>query len=226
MAIGISSALHAIELKSQEKRVTITETISAIKLEGQLFDGKTAGPGCARLEIEFIHRDAPISNFQPAARETDGMRVSSLDVGTATLTRTILLGKNGGPIVIHLLADKPGALSFKTRLIKNDLSHVEIVDRRQLLLRPPEISNSELASHLWVLPFEADVTSAEKSILLQGEGEALVIWNFSKPGELSSLAGTVEELARKYDPDQRPADPIKLWRGILADRLKSPEISP
>ncbi|MES2657907.1 MAG: glycoside hydrolase N-terminal domain-containing protein [Verrucomicrobiota bacterium] len=140
-------------------------------------------------------------------------------IGTTTITRTVICSREDDAVFIHLLANQPGALSFKVTLDAGADGRVKREDRRQLILTRPE----ELASHVWVLPFESDVTPEGDSIVVKGEGEALIVWNYASGRPISD---TLTQLGKRYDPGHTPANPSKVWQGVLASHLKSIENSP
>ena len=72
-----------------------------------------------------------------------------------------------------------------------------------------------------------DVEPDGRSVTVRGEGEALIVWNFS-PGKATAaeLAGTWARLAARHDPGHTPPDVSKVWHGVLEAHLKSAENSP
>ena len=152
---------------------------------------------------------------------------SSYRLGGAKITRTVISDEADSAIFIHLITDHPGMLSFRVALSVSDAGQTEIVDRRQLV-RPATVSlPNSLGAHVWVLPFESDVAPDGKSIVVRGEGEALVILTFANGSEAGKpLAETLARLGNRHDPGHHPADPSKIWQGVLAGHLKSIENSP
>ena len=172
------------------------------------------------LKIEWLDPQGPVAGFTRAICPTDGRVRSTHKVGNTTITRTVIAGRNDDAIFIHLIADQPGALSFRVTLGGSAASAARIEDRRQLIL---PAAAGRLAAHVWVLPFESDVASEGQSISVRGEGEALIVWNYSvgKP-----LDATLNQLGTRYDPGHNPPDPFKVWQGVLGRLAKSAENSP
>ena len=142
-------------------------------------------------------------------------------VENTTITRTVLAGIADDVMLIHFIADQPGALSFRVTLggaAQN--ADVRIEDRRQLILGPKA---GQLGAHVWVLPFESDVASEGNTITVRGEGEALIVWNFAvgKPPE-----ATLSNLGARYDAGHNPPNPAKIWQGALETLGKACENSP
>jgi len=136
---------------------------------------------------------------------------SRVRIGSTTITRTILSSAADGLIFIHLLADMPGALSFRASLAPPADGPIRVIERRQLHWRgPPQLDLRE--ARLWVLPFESEVEPFQAGIFLRGEGEALLILDFG--ADLPE--NTPELLGAKHAPGQIPADPSRIWRSISA----------
>lgn len=171
----------------------------------------------AALTIDWLGQSA--AGFERAVHIGDFRIRSFYKTGTTSITRTVICSREDDAVFVHLIADQPGALSFKVTLDAGAAGKVKREDRRQLILTRP----GGLASHVWVLPFESDVAPEGDSIVVKGEGEALIVWNYSggKP-----ISGTLTQLGERYDPGHHPADPSKIWQGALAGHLKSIENSP
>lgn len=171
----------------------------------------------AGLVIDWLG-EKPVDFYRVFRMSGGGVR-TTCRIGTTTLTRTVICSREDDAVFIHLIANQPGALSFMVKLDAGPGGKAKIEDRRQLILTRPE----GLASHVWVLPFESDVAPEGDSIVVKGEGEALIVWNFSsgKP-----IFRTLQQLGQRYDPGHTPADPSKIWQGVLASHLKSIENSP
>lgn len=173
----------------------------------------------AGLVIEWLGAD-PVKDFSRAWQPGGGQVRSVYRVGSTTVTRTVLASGPDDAVFVHLLADQPGALSFRVSVPGNG---VRGQDRRQLVVSP----QAGPASHVWVIPFESDVEPDGRSVTVRGEGEALIVWNFS-PGKATAkeLAGTWARLAARHDPGHTPPDVSKVWHGVLEAHLKSAENSP
>lgn len=171
------------------------------------------------LMVEWLGAE-PVTEFKRTIPPKNGVARSTCRIGTTTVTRTVVCSQTNDAVFIHLIADHPGVLAFKVSLAEKN---AKIEDRRQLILNLPE----RPASHIWVLPFESEVTPAGESIVVRGEGEALIIWNFTGQGiPASTISGTLSRLAQRYDPGHLHADPAKIWQAVLAEQMKSIENSP
>lgn len=171
------------------------------------------------LVIEWTGGD-PVRDFAREWQAGGGQTRSSYRVGSTTVTRTVLASTADDAVFIHLHADQPGALSFRVSIPADG---VRTEDRRQLVVTP----DKGPASHVWVIPFESDVEPDGGGITVRGEGEAIIVWNFSpdKSGA-EGLARTWARLAERHDPGHTPPDVSKIWHGVLEKHLKSPENSP
>lgn len=201
------------ELQIREQAAGLLETLSAQKK--------------VDLKIEWLPtKDTPV-DFTRAIQPDKGITRSSHRLDGSKITRTVVVDEAAAAIFIHLLADKPGMLSFRVILSVSGEGEPEIADRRQLVRPVAAGEPNSLGAHLWVLPFESDVEPDGNTIVVRGEGEAMIILAFAA-GEAATqpLAETLERLGNRYDPGHRPADPSKIWQGIAAGHLKSIENSP
>ncbi len=171
------------------------------------------------LKIDWLDQQA-VAGFTRAICPPDGRVRSRHKVGITTITRTVIAARDDDAIFIHLIADQPGALSFRVTLGGSAASAARIEDRRQLIL---PAGTGRPAAHVWVLPFESDVASEGQSISVRGEGEALIVWNYSASKPLDA---TLNQLGTRYDPGHNPPDPSKIWQGVLGSLTKSAENSP
>lgn len=141
-----------------------------------------------------------------------GAVTSSHRLGKTTITRTILASATADCILVHVVADQPGAVSFKARFVSE--SPAKILDRREILL-----SGKQIQAHAWIIPFESDVHDDGKAtIFLNGEGEALIILNLTDRPETAPISNTLTRLGRKHDPAHTPPGPHLIWEGILEER--------
>ncbi len=172
------------------------------------------------LKITWLNQEGVVAAFTRSFCPTDGRVQSVHKAGNTTITRTVIAARADDAIFIHLIADQPGALSFRVTLGGSETAGARIEDRRQLIL---PAGKGRLAACIWVLPFESDVASEGHSISVRGEGEALIVWNYAvgKPPD-----ATWTQLGTRYDPGHNPPDPAKIWHGVLANHLKSTENSP
>ena len=179
------------------------------------------------LKIEWLKGDIPPTHFKRFISPKEGLARSSCRLGAAGITRTALIAKGEDAVFIHLLADQPGALSFRVTLGASGEGEPKIEDRRQLVRPASADQSTSIGVHAWVIPFESDVSNDGRSITVTGEGEALILLAYSTGNDATkTLAGTWTQLGNRYDPGHSPPDPTKIWQGVLASRLKSVENSP
>ncbi len=82
--------------------------------------------------------------------------------------------------------DHPGALN-----VKASLSPHQRVEAKSI------IQNSPSASQIWLLPFEAEVINDQDSLVIEGEGEILLLWHIS---DNRDPANSWQSLCQEYDP--------------------------
>jgi hypothetical protein len=172
------------------------------------------------LEIEWLQGFAPPEGFTRRVDTANGRILSSHRQERTTLRRTILASRSGDALFVHAIADQPGALGLRVRLLPPDPQTVETVDRRQLVAK----GEGEPLAQAWVIPFESDVEPGEAgSIMIRGEGEALVVLNLA-PVEAGPdwLADTWKRLGDRHDPGHWPPNPAKIWQGVLAGQDAAP----
>jgi hypothetical protein len=180
-------------------------------------------PGAAELKIEWLAGGETPEDFTRSIEKKGGQIRSRYRLGDTTVTRTVIVAKDDDAVFIHLLANQPGALNFRVTLETEPEEKVRIQDRRQLLLAPA----TGPASHVWVLPFESDVSPDGGGLAVKGEGEALIIWSYAAGNDaVKALSQTLSKLGNRYDPGNTSADPSKIWHGVLESHLKSVENSP
>ncbi len=167
----------------------------------------------AHIEIEWLAGVATPARHTLGIRADDGKITSSHRQDRTTIRRTILAGGTDDAIFIHAIADLPGALSLRARLIPPTPQTVEIVDRRQLV----STGEGEISFRAWVLPFESDVEPGEnQSIMIRGEGEALIILNLAPSHPTGDwLEETLKRLGERHDPGHWPPNPSLIWQGVL-----------
>ena len=179
------------------------------------------------LKIDWLMGEEQPVDFTRSFLPENGIVRSSYRLGGAKITRTVIADETESAIFIHLISDKPGALSFRVILSVSGEGEPKIEDRRQLVRAADASVPGSLGAHVWVLPFESDVAPDGNSIVVRGEGEALVILTFAAGSDAThSLAETLTRLGNRFDPGHSPADPTKIWQGVLAGHLKSVENSP
>lgn len=86
----------------------------------------------------------------------------------------------------RMRCDHPGALN-----VKASLSPHHGVDAKSI------IQNSPSASQLWLLPFEAEVINDQNSLVIEGEGEILLLWHLN---DNRDPANSWQTLCLEYDP--------------------------
>lgn len=178
------------------------------------------------VNFEWLGNDV-LEDRGHSVHEGDGRFRSVYRVRSTTIFRTVLASKQDGVIYVHFHADQPGALSFKTTISSTVPSVVRVEDRRQLILAPIDHAPNHPAAHIWVIPYESDVSGNDDSISLMGEGEALIVFAFGSDGkESSTLAKTWEQIGERYDPGHTPPNPSKVWQGVLEAHQKSAKNSP
>ena len=173
-------------------------------------------PDKVDLKIDWLFEKDTQVDFQQPVSLKDGRIQSTCRIGTTTVTRTLFASPQDNAVFIHFLADKPGALSFRVSL---DAPQVRIEDRRQLI----STAESGISTRLWVLPFESEVTPEARSITVRGEGEAMIVLDFSREkGAEKSLSQTLTRLGNTYDPGHFPPDPSRIWQGVLGVPARQP----
>jgi hypothetical protein len=178
------------------------------------------------LKIDWLGSETP-ENFHRTLFPTAGIARSRCRIAGATITRTVLVNPNDGSIFIHLLANKPGALSFRVSLDVSGTEKSVIEDRRQLVRSTPDTDPASISAHVWVIPFESDVSPDGDAIIVRGEGEALILLTYATgPQAPTALANAWKKLGDLHDPGQSPPSPDKIWHAILGERRKSIENSP
>lgn len=172
--------------------------------------------------LDWLNRE-PATNFQRSVDPVTGIVRSRCQLGNAKVTRTVLVDPNDGTVFIHLLANLPGALSFRASLTTSESAAPRLEDRRELVIS----SADTLSAHLRVVPFESDVAPDGNSIVVRGEGEALIVLSYATGRNAPKLlAETWKSLADRHDAGNIPPDPTRIWHGVLTQRLKSDENSP
>jgi hypothetical protein len=150
--------------------------------------------------------DAP-RNFKNHPAKGNALSSTHL-LGETNLTRTILASAEADCILIHIIADKPGAVGFRAHFPGE--AAAKIRDRREIIL-----PGGKTHAHAWIIPFESDVSDDGKAtITLSGEGEALIILNLTADPAAHPVSSTFIRLGEKYDPGHSPPDPHLIWEGV------------
>ena len=186
-----------------------------------------SAPAKVELKIEWLAGDEQPGDFTRSLLPGSGIVRSSYRLGGSRITRTVIADEGESAVFIHLIADKPGMLAFRVILNGSGEGEPKIEDRRQLVRPAATGQPAGTGAHVWVLPFESDVAADGSTIVVRGEGEAMILLTYAAAREPTQpLAETLARLGRRYDPDHNPPDPAKIWHGVLANHLKSAENSP
>ncbi|QTN32279.1 hypothetical protein HZ994_08030 [Akkermansiaceae bacterium] len=165
------------------------------------------------FEIGWETGTEKVAGFGSSTAE-NGIITSTHRLGKTTLTRTILASAAADCILIHIIADKPGAVCFRARFRSDHPARIR--NRREILL-----SGEKIQAHAWIIPFESDVRDDGKgTVILDGEGEALIILNLTADQEASPIADTLTRLGKKHDPGHSPPGPHLIWEGIKEERAR------
>ncbi len=131
-----------------------------------------AAPGkepIAALALQWLHPDLPASD----ERWRHGPRVEGrFKRERAGITQTWFTLAPPRVGVLHLRADKPGALGFRIIL---EGGETEVSERRRLTVSTALPDGRRQAVRAWVFPMESEVIPEERTIRVEGEGEALVL---------------------------------------------------
>lgn len=103
----------------------------------------------------------------------------------------------------RMRCDHPGALHVRATLAPEGK-----FDKKSLGKASPR------ASRLWLLPFEAEVVNTQNSLIIEGEGELLLLWHLSDD---QNAATSWQSLLREYDPG---SDEEELNLPKVADALQ------
>lgn len=221
-----------------DRKVVDAFSIGEIKLSHQ-----TLGD----LWIDWLDGDQPVTDYRRSLDLRDGVAVTSWKRGGAGITQTVLASYPDDLILVHLRADKPGALSFRVRLDRpadqgQPTAKTTLGERGELILqgkvtqregavtRPiPDMGGVAFEARAWVLPFESEVKPDGAAMVVQGEGEALIVLAAgtdysdspsSKVDRLKAVAGAMARLAEKYDGRDEHPDFTRIWARALEAQQK------
>lgn len=159
------------------------------------------------FRIEWKSENEKADGFK-TSKSPDRAVTSTYHLGKTTVIRTILASAAADCILIHVVADQPGAVSFRARFVSKNPTIIQ--NRREILL-----SSGKAMAHAWIIPFESDVhDDGMGSVFLNGEGEALIILNLTEDRESTPISDTFTRLGKKYDPGHTPASPRLIWEGV------------
>lgn len=172
-----------------------------------------AGPGfdCVSPQVDSLVlnwlNDEQVTAYRRSLDRSTGIATTSFVRNGARITESVFLSKAESLLVVHLLADKPGALNFRVNL----LSHAtRIKDRREL---------DSKGLRVWVLPFESDVETDGDGLVVRGEGEALILIATGSPQQLDERFSA---LGMKYDGRDSFPDLTKIWVGLRKSQHNGP----
>ena len=156
------------------------------------------------FRVDWKNRHEKAQGFK-ASKPEGAAITSTYRLGKTTITRTILASATADCILLHVISDQPGAVSFNARFVSKN--PVDIINRREIIL-----PGKDIQAHAWVIPFESDVHDDGKStIFLNGEGEALIILNLTSNPETTPISNTLTRLGKKHDPGHTPPSPHLIW---------------
>jgi hypothetical protein len=165
------------------------------------------------FRIDWKNNDYKAEGFKPS-KPKGGAITSTHRLGKTTVTRTILASAAADCILIHVVADQPGAVSLSARFISEKPATIQ--NRREIIF-----SGEGTSAHAWIIPFESDVSDDEKAtITLSGEGEALIILNLTTDPAMHPVSSSFTSLGEKYDPGHTPPNPHLIWEGIQEERVR------
>jgi hypothetical protein len=168
------------------------------------------------FRIDWLSGNGSPQNFKNLPVKGNALTSTHL-LGETTLTRTIIASAETDCILIHIIADKPGAVGFRAHFPGEAAAKIQ--DRREIIL-----PGGKTHAHAWIIPFESDVSDDGKAtITLSGEGEALIILNLTPGPAAHPISNTFARLGEKYDPGHSPPDPHLIWEGVregAGDRRK------
>jgi hypothetical protein len=181
----------------------------------------------ADVWLDWLDGDQPARDFSSMLAIADGVVTTKFTRGTSGLTGRVFISEADDLTVIHLRADKPGALNFKVRLERKTLPAAtpRVEDRRILILHGktgPAEDTPAFEVRAWVFPMESEVTPAEKDISVLGEGEALILIATAAGPENSPALSQIGSRMQKYGfgGEEHP-DISLLWEGLLERHLKA-----
>lgn len=178
---------------------------------------------CPRVRIEWLNQMPEPTQFviePPQPQKQQNVITSSHRLGRTGITRTFLVTDEA--MFLHVVADQPGAISFKATLLAPEEGSAVIRDRNEILWTGA--GDRKARAYVRVVPFESDVEADGGSIVLRGEGECLVVFQFSPSDDAGNpVSDTWKRLCARLDPGAEHADPVKIWHALLGEVTKVPE---
>jgi hypothetical protein len=170
------------------------------------------------LWIDFLDGDLATTRYRRSLNLGEGTANAYWRRDGASFTMTTMVSDVDDVIIVHLLANMPGALGFRVRLTGpkgNSDSPVGMPtgNRGELRLVGPDFT-----THAWAVPFESEVAPVKEGMAIRGEGEAMIVISTSKDPTKAAAAFTA--LAAKYDGRDEHPDFGKLWHSAFEAHQK------
>lgn len=128
------------------------------------------------------------TKHSPAAwdfSDADGLQEQIFQEDAVSYTMSTGVLRSKGLLFHRIRCDHPGLLH-----VRATLNPFTTVEQRQI------ISRASLASQMWLIPFESEVSAEGNALVIRGEGELLLIWHWPKDDQFT----TWQSLLREYDP--------------------------
>lgn len=183
----------------------------------------TTGP--AELALDWLDAELPATRYRRSLDLATGVAVTQFQRGGAGITLTTFCSAVDDLLVVHLRANKPGALNFRVRFGRpwprsdagQAAAFATVEDRRVLVMEnaaddPPAFP----AARIWVFPMESEVTPGTAEITVRGEGEALILCAITRSSEGHYLPAVPADRLRPlgFGGDE-PPDLSRVWSGLL-----------
>lgn len=170
------------------------------------------GPAWITFSLDWLAKDAKVTNYQRTLNLQDGTVVTTFNRGGVGFTWTVFATDEQDLIVTHLRADKPGALNFRVSLSSESPAKARVEDRR-ILIFEGKSEGKPFAARAWVFPMESEVTPGDKEITVRGEGEALILLAATRdPEQIAKLQDRIKPLG--FGGDDHP-DIFQVWTNLL-----------
>ncbi len=203
-SLFLTMAVQAVEILITPRLICeVAETATSTTLS-------TRVKGCDEpviFRIDWTSKEGKPENFA-VSKSKQGTVISTYRLGKTTITRTIVASAVTDCVMLHVIADQPGRVNLSARYASE--GSVKINDRRELLL-----SGEKISAHAWIIPYESDVQAdGDATIVLPGEGEALILLNLTIDPKTAPISETFTRLGAKYDPGHNPPSPQLIWEGV------------
>lgn len=168
--------------------------------------------------IDFLDREQETTRYRRGFNLGEGTANAYWRRDGASFTMTTLVSDVDDVIIVHLLANMPGALGFRVRLTgfnENSDAPVGVPtgDRGELRL-----AGQDFTTHAWAVPFESEVAPDKEGMVIRGEGEAMIVICTSK--DPTGAAAGFSALAAKYDGRDEHPDFGKIWHSAFEAQQK------